>query len=206
MATQRGRRRLPGKPLDFSMFLGGNLLRPPPRRDFAVLLGEEGSSPTPWTSHLIVRGGCRAQLERWPMFQRGNLHIDTMLPTMKTLTPAAIATGQPPFSLLGVRVRNVTQQEAIAMLEKIIEHHDSWAASVFFVNAHTLNVATADPAYREILNAANLVFADGTGVRWAARLQGVQVVENLTGTDLVPAWFRATFDRGHSCFLLGPTP
>ena len=92
------------------------------------------------------------------------------------------------------------------MLEKIIEHHDSWAASVFFVNAHTLNVATADPAYREILNAANLVFADGTGVRWAARLQGVRVVENLTGTDLVPAWFRATFDRGHSCFLLGADP
>ena len=125
---------------------------------------------------------------------------------MKTLTPAAIAIGQPPFSILGVQVRNVTQQEAIAMLEKIIEHHDSWAASVFFVNAHTLNVAAGDPAYREILNAANLVFADGTGVRWAARLHGVRVVENLTGTDLVPAWFRATFDRGHSCFLLGADP
>ena len=38
MATQRGRRRLPGKPHDSSVFLGGDLLRPPPRRDFAVLL------------------------------------------------------------------------------------------------------------------------------------------------------------------------
>ena len=125
---------------------------------------------------------------------------------MKTLTPAASANQRPPFSVLGVQIRNVTQREAIAMLEKVIEQRDSWTAGVFFVNAHTLNAAAADPSYRAILNASNLVFADGTGVRWAARLQGVRVVDNMAGTDFVPAWFKATFDRGHSCFLLGGDP
>jgi len=60
--------------------------------------------------------------------------------------------------------------------------------------------------YRAMLNDADLVFADGTGVRWAARLQGVRIHENLTGTDFIPAWFQATLDRGHSCFLLGADP
>ena len=62
---------------------------------------------------------------------------------------------------------------------------------VYFVNAHTLNLAAADPAYREVLNAADYVFGDGTGVRWAARLQGVRVHDNLVGTDLVPQLLRA---------------
>ena len=57
-----------------------------------------------------------------------------------------------------------------------------------------------------MLNDGDLVFADGTGVRWAARLQGVRVVENMTGTDFVPALFQATFERAHSYFLLGGDP
>jgi N-acetylglucosaminyldiphosphoundecaprenol N-acetyl-beta-D-mannosaminyltransferase len=50
---------------------------------------------------------------------------------------------------------------------------------------------------------ADYVFADGTGVRWAAKLQGVRVLENINGTDFVPGWFEKTAGRGHSYFLLG---
>jgi N-acetylglucosaminyldiphosphoundecaprenol N-acetyl-beta-D-mannosaminyltransferase len=127
----------------------------------------------------------------------------TVLPIMPILTPAAIASRRPPFSVLGVHIRNVTRREAISTLEKIIEHHDSWPASVFFANARVLNIAAAHRSYRAILNEGNLVFAEGAAVRWAARLQGVRRVENLAAAEFVPAWFRATFDRGHSCFLLG---
>ena len=106
------------------------------------------------------------------------------------------------FSILGVKIFNVTRRRAIELLEEAVCHKDR-LASVFIVNAHTLNLAAADPSYREVLNAADFVFADGTGVRWAARLQGVRVLDNLVGTDLVPALFRATADRGYSYFLLG---
>ena len=100
------------------------------------------------------------------------------------------------FSILGVKILNVTKHRAIELLENLIRNRDEKARSVFFVNAHTLNLASGDPQYRAILNSADFVFGDGTGVRWAARLQGVRVHENLTGTDLVPAWFQATIDRG----------
>jgi N-acetylglucosaminyldiphosphoundecaprenol N-acetyl-beta-D-mannosaminyltransferase len=107
------------------------------------------------------------------------------------------------FSVLGVRIHNATGRQAIAAIEERIDRRDDRASSVFFVNAHTLNLAAGDPSYRAVLNEGGLVFADGTGVRWAARLQGIRVLENLPGTDLVPMLFLLTADREHSYFLLG---
>lgn len=109
----------------------------------------------------------------------------------------------PRLSVLGVRIHNVTRQQAITQIEEIIQRRDDRAASIFFVNAHTLNLATAQPAYRETLNSGDFVFADGTGVRWAARLKGIRVLENLVGTDFTPLLFQTTASRGYSYFLLG---
>ena len=64
-------------------------------------------------------------------------------------------------------------------------------AAVYFVNAHTLNLAASDAAYRDVLAAGDCVFGDGTGVRWAAPLQGVRLHDNLVGTDLTPQLLRA---------------
>jgi N-acetylglucosaminyldiphosphoundecaprenol N-acetyl-beta-D-mannosaminyltransferase len=107
------------------------------------------------------------------------------------------------ISVLGVKVLNVTCRRAIAWLSDVICQRDDCAASVFFVNAHTLNLAAGDPAYRKVLNAADFVFGDGTGVRWAARLQGAAMLDNLNGTDFAPQLFRAFAGRGYSYFLLG---
>lgn len=109
----------------------------------------------------------------------------------------------PQFSVLGVRIDNATRVRAIELLEQCINEQSSRARSVFFVNAHTINFAAADPAFHETLNSGDFVFADGTGVRWAAWLQGVRVAENLIGTDFVPEMFRTTADRGYSYFMLG---
>jgi N-acetylglucosaminyldiphosphoundecaprenol N-acetyl-beta-D-mannosaminyltransferase len=106
-------------------------------------------------------------------------------------------------TVLGVRVDNLTRCEAIARVEEAIGQRSSPPLSVFFVNAHTLNLAAADRSYRRVLNAGDLVLADGTGVRWAARLQGVRIRENMVGTDFTPQLFRETAGRGYSYFLLG---
>ncbi len=125
----------------------------------------------------------------------------TIAPALET--GSRIDSELPRFSVLGVYIHNATQQQAITLVEETILRHDGRPKSVFFVNAHTLNLAVADPTYRDILNAGDLVFADGTGVRWAARLQAVHVRENLPGTDLVPEMFHAMPDRGYSYYLLG---
>ncbi len=53
---------------------------------------------------------------------------------------------------------------------------------------------------------ADFVFGDGTGVRWAARWQGVRLRDNLVGTDLTPQLLRAASGCGHRYFLLGGKP
>lgn len=112
----------------------------------------------------------------------------------------------PTVDVLGVRVTDATKQEAIALLERWIASRDGRSRSVYIANAHTLNTAWEDSAYRDVLNSADVVFGDGTGVRLAARWAGVRLKDNLVGTDLLPQFFTATRGKGYSCFLLGATP
>lgn len=109
-------------------------------------------------------------------------------------------------SVLGVPIANVTRDQALELLEGMLAQ-PSRAHSVYFANAHTLNLASADPAYRTILRAADAVFGDGTGVRWAARLlHGARMVDNVNGTDLAPLMFARWADRGLRYFMLGARP
>jgi N-acetylglucosaminyldiphosphoundecaprenol N-acetyl-beta-D-mannosaminyltransferase len=107
------------------------------------------------------------------------------------------------LTILGVEITDVTRRRAIELLQGMIDRHRGRTGRVFFVNAHTLNLAAADRTYREVLRAADHVFGDGTGVRWAGYLQGVKVRDNLAGTDLVPALLRETAGYGYRYFLLG---
>ena len=106
-------------------------------------------------------------------------------------------------SIMGVTVTDVTRPRAIELLSEMIRRRDGRTHTVFFVNAHTLNLAAVDPEYRRVLNSADHVFGDGTGVRWATRLQGARMRGNVNGTDLTPELFAATAGRGYRYFLLG---
>jgi N-acetylglucosaminyldiphosphoundecaprenol N-acetyl-beta-D-mannosaminyltransferase len=120
---------------------------------------------------------------------------------------APIASTLPALDVLGVGVRDCRMSDALAEVGRWLFADGGRARSVYFVNAHTLNLACDDAAYRAVLNGADLVFGDGTGVRWAARfLHGVRLADNVNGTDLVPALFAAQAGRGLRYFLLGGTP
>ncbi len=110
------------------------------------------------------------------------------------------------IDLLGVRVTDVTRPRAVELIAGCLAEPAGRAHRVYFVNAHTLNLAAEDAEYRAVLNAADYVFGDGTGVRWAARMRGIRVRDNVNGTDLVPELLAATASRGYRCFLLGAEP
>ncbi len=77
-------------------------------------------------------------------------------------------------------------------------------STLYFVNAHTLNLASQSFEYAKVLRSADVVFGDGTGVRWAARLRGNRLAANLNGTDLIPALLGR--QPGLRCFILGSAP
>ncbi len=105
------------------------------------------------------------------------------------------------FAVFGVPIHNVTRRRAVELIEQAIV--DRRTTSIYFVNSHTLNLAAGDHAYRDVLDAGDFVFADGTGVRWAARWQGVRLRENMLGTDFTPELLEALGGRGYSYFMLG---
>jgi N-acetylglucosaminyldiphosphoundecaprenol N-acetyl-beta-D-mannosaminyltransferase len=93
--------------------------------------------------------------------------------------------------------------EAVSVVESRLRDNVTRTYAIYIVNAHTLNLAAESPDYLHILNSADLVFADGTGARWAARIRGVRMKANLVGTDFVPELFLRTAGRGYRYFLLG---
>ncbi|NDD27108.1 MAG: WecB/TagA/CpsF family glycosyltransferase [Proteobacteria bacterium] len=112
----------------------------------------------------------------------------------------------PDFRLLGVRIDNMPMRQALAEIVSTAASEGTPPCQMAFVNAHCLNVAARDRRYREVLNGARRVFADGVGVRVGARALGVRVRENVNGTDLFPRLCHALEAVDVGVFLLGASP
>jgi N-acetylglucosaminyldiphosphoundecaprenol N-acetyl-beta-D-mannosaminyltransferase len=80
------------------------------------------------------------------------------------------------------------------------------AQKVYIVNAHALNLAWTNRKFRDILNEADILLNDGSGVQLASRLAGFPFPDNLVGTDLVPQLCEIAAKRNVGVFLLGGAP
>lgn len=112
----------------------------------------------------------------------------------------------PSLTVLGVKVAKLTRAEALAELLRLHDDREGPPASVAFVNAHTLNLASRDEGFRALLNRTRLILNDGAGLNLAARLQGQRFPENLNGTDLTPRLLERCAQRGLAVFFLGAKP
>jgi exopolysaccharide biosynthesis WecB/TagA/CpsF family protein len=77
---------------------------------------------------------------------------------------------------------------------------------VNFLNAHCVNLAAQDHAYRAILHASDLLLPDGSGIGLAARIARQPLGENLNGTDLFPELCERAARSGIAIYLLGGQP
>ena len=77
---------------------------------------------------------------------------------------------------------------------------------VMYVNAHVLNQSREDPALREALEGADLVYCDGYGVRLAAKALSAEIPHRMTGADWI--WDLAALceQQDRSVYLLGCDP
>jgi N-acetylglucosaminyldiphosphoundecaprenol N-acetyl-beta-D-mannosaminyltransferase len=78
--------------------------------------------------------------------------------------------------------------------------------SVMYVNVHCMNLCHDDRRYASILEGADIVYCDGTGVRLGARLEGRHIPERMTGADWISDLCRLAVKDGISLFLLGGAP
>ena len=105
------------------------------------------------------------------------------------------------FQILGIDIDNVTMADALGMIFGKIDTRSK--ASFAFVNADCINVAHRSLAYEYVLARQDAVFADGSGVALAARMQGRRFRENVNGTDMFPLLCAEAARRGVSLYLLG---
>lgn len=105
------------------------------------------------------------------------------------------------FEVLGVRIDNWSMTESLARIARAVESRVS--TTVFFANAHTLNLSYEDASFRDTLNNVDVLLPDGSGIEVACRRQGVRRKGNINGTDMLPLLCNTLAEKGGSVFFLG---
>jgi N-acetylglucosaminyldiphosphoundecaprenol N-acetyl-beta-D-mannosaminyltransferase len=106
--------------------------------------------------------------------------------------------------LLGTTVHAVGADDALRWICDRIASRE--AGYIVTLNGAMLVQTARDPAFREIVNGAGLVTADGIGVILAARILGVRGIQRLAGIDLATGACAQAASLGHRLYLLGAAP
>lgn len=121
------------------------------------------------------------------------------LPLLAYGRGVANAPGQ--VRLLDIAIDNLTMLEAVDQVVGMAR--GSYPTQLCFLNADCANIASKDPVYKSILQAADLVLADGIGIRLAGRMVNQHIRENVNGTDMFPILCEALRQKGLGIYLLG---
>ena len=109
-------------------------------------------------------------------------------------------------AVLGIPVDNLSMADAVAAIIARLEDDRQETSQICFLNADCVNIARRNRAYAHVLEAADLVLADGIGLKIAARAAGIRLRDNVNGTDLFPRLCEALDGTHHRIFLLGARP
>ena len=105
------------------------------------------------------------------------------------------------IDILRVPIARLTPDEALAQVERLYERDEP--AFVAHANAHTINLASDDPDYLDVLRRADLVLNDGKGVMLAARIHGERFPADLNGNFFTPLVLKLAVDKAWSVYFLG---
>jgi len=114
-----------------------------------------------------------------------------------------LATAWSRLSVLGTSVDVLLGDQVLSVLCTGPRHRPR---HLCYVNAHSLNLAYGDDAYKTALARAHLVLNDGVGLDLAARMRGVRFPENLNGSDFTIRLLRLAAEQGWRVYLYGGRP
>jgi N-acetylglucosaminyldiphosphoundecaprenol N-acetyl-beta-D-mannosaminyltransferase len=113
--------------------------------------------------------------------------------------------------VLGVRVDRVSQDQALGRLMELVARRRASGnqlpcQQLITVNPEFVMAAQRDASFRQAINAATLVVADGVGVVWATRYLRAATPERITGVDTLVALAQRCASAGYRLYLLGAAP
>jgi exopolysaccharide biosynthesis WecB/TagA/CpsF family protein len=178
-------------------------------RDGAARFSVRPGLVTPGMSRALMglEGPSDAELEASYGAQHGafsNAAVALRWALARCVAGPASRPAPPILNILGVTLVNSTLREAVDWLaDRARARRRTFVA---FANADCLNTAHEQLVYRRVLQRADRVFADGSGVRIGARLLGQKMTGNVNGTDLFPELCARAARDGLKLFFLGALP
>jgi len=106
--------------------------------------------------------------------------------------------------VLGVRVHMVQMSDTIALLERWIRERDG-CRNVVATGMHGVMEARRDPAFKAVVNSADLFVPDGMSLVWVARRRGIPLKERVCGSDLMDEFLKLSAQRGYRNLFYGDT-
>ena len=110
----------------------------------------------------------------------------------------------PALRILGIPIHDVTLDEAVE--QAAVWVREGGAHQIATVNPEFVMAARRDPAFRAVLEGADLCLPDGVGITLAARYLGRPLRERVAGVDLAEALAARAAREGWRLFLLGAAP
>lgn len=107
--------------------------------------------------------------------------------------------------LFGLNIKNTTMKESVDWVTNQTDAEYKTKIG-FFVNVNSVNLSISNSKFHESLSKADALFADGSGMRIAAKNAGFNLAGNNNGTDMLPHLCKQTIKAGQSIFLLGAEP
>ncbi len=108
------------------------------------------------------------------------------------------------IELLGARFDSLTMDQAVAEALRLVALCGTHTIAT--ANPEILERARRNPRLLALINAADIVVADGAGVVWASRRLGKALPERVTGIDLMIRLVERAAALRWSVFLLGSRP
>lgn len=104
--------------------------------------------------------------------------------------------------MFNIDIDNVTMQEAIESIDKLVEDR-SKNAYVVTPNVDHIVKVQSDKEFYNVYKEADLVLADGVPVIWASKLLKKTLKEKVSGSDLFPLLCERAAKKKYKVFLLG---
>lgn len=104
-------------------------------------------------------------------------------------------------SLLNTYVNNVSMDEAIQEIEKMILQKKK--SYIIPINVDVVTKIENDHELKAIVDQAEMVLVDGKPLIWISKLYKRPVKKKVSGSDLVPALCEVAAQKGYSIFIVG---
>lgn len=110
----------------------------------------------------------------------------------------------PIVHIFGIPFSKLNMNETVRYLTDAVQ--SGRPHQVITANPIMVMAAMEDPGYKTMMQNADIIVPDGSGIVWAAKTGGDPVAERVTGFDLVHELLKAGENYRWKFYLLGSTP